>query len=286
MKKKHFAFAVLATMLASCANNDDPVAFEKDTPIAIASAGVNELVASRSATPLTDGSLGLYVTGTDLDSKYTATNVEWKYATDGWVNQGETLLFAGEGKQSAYAYHPYNADAYADGFTTDGATDLLWWKSESALTAAEFPIGFTHALPKLTIELKKGTEVAADVTISEVKVLGTKLTATPDFAAQTWTATDDAEATDIAATATTTTTGMDATYTVLLIPQETSVLRVVITTSDSRVFAYTHSGTHEFVAGTAYTLNLKVGGDNVEAGTISANVWGTPTTSGETLETE
>lgn len=288
MKKNILTLAALSLIMASCNNNDVPqVDSMKDTPITIASAGVNGLVASRANTLLTSGSLGLNVTGTELDAKYTATNMQWTYdETNGWQNQSDAqLLFAGEGKQSAYAYHPYDADAYANGFTTNGTTDLLWWKSESTLTTAEFSIDFSHALSKLTIDLKKGTE-AANLTISKVKVAGTVPTATPDFAGQTWSIADDAEAADITATAATTaTTGMDATYTALLIPQETSALKVIITTSDNRVFAYTHSGEHGFVTGTAYTLKLKVGADNVEAGTISAAKW-TLETPNDNLVTE
>lgn len=269
-KNKYLTLAAVALMLAACSQNEEPVLQEKDTPIAIASAGVNELVASRAGTPLTSGSLGLYVTGTDLEEKYTASNVEWTY-NNGWQSQGEKVLFAGAGKQSAYAYHPYAADAYADGFTTDGTTDLLWWKSESTLAAASFPIEFTHALSKLTIDLKKGTEVTAD--IASVTVAGTKLTGTPSFAAQTWTIAADAQAADIAATSTTVTSGKDATYTVLLIPQTTSALKVVITTGDDRIFAYTHSSEQAFAAGHAYTLALTVGSDAVQTGGIVAANW-------------
>ena len=43
MKKKFLTLATLALMIASCSNNDIPVDETKDTPITIASAGVNEL---------------------------------------------------------------------------------------------------------------------------------------------------------------------------------------------------------------------------------------------------
>lgn len=269
-KTKYLTFAAVALMLVACSQNEEPVLQEKEMPITIASAGMNELVASRAATPLTSGSLGLYVTGTDLDVKYTASNVEWTYNNE-WQSQGEKVLFAGAGKQSAYAYHPYAPSAYTDGFPTDGTTDLLWWKSESTLAAASFPIEFTHALSKLTIDLKKGSEVPSD--IMSVTVVGTKLTGTPNFAAQTWTVDANTAAADIATTSTTITSGKDATYTVLLIPQTTSALKVVITTSDDRIFAYTHNGSQTFAAGHAYTLALTVGGDAVKTGGIVAANW-------------
>ena len=43
MKKKLLTLAALALIMASCSNNDIPVDETKDTPITIASAGVNEL---------------------------------------------------------------------------------------------------------------------------------------------------------------------------------------------------------------------------------------------------
>ena len=53
-KTKLLAFAFLATMFASCSNDNVPVDENKDTPIAIASAGVDaylEKVISYSALP-------------------------------------------------------------------------------------------------------------------------------------------------------------------------------------------------------------------------------------------
>ena len=267
--KKFLIFAAVATMFAACSQNDDLVLQDKDTPIAIASAGVNDLVASRNADPLTDGSLGLYVTSTTSGAKYTATNLQWTYESSKWQNKGGVLDFAGAGKQSAYAYHPWDEDAYTNGFTTNGTTDLLWWKSASTLSAASLNISFTHALSLLTINLKKGSNVTEDIT--GVKVGGTKVTATPNFAQNTWPA-PIGEASDITATVATTASGMHATYTALLIPQTTSALKITIT-AGNRTFVYTHSTEETFAPGTAYTLTITVGADNVEAGTISAEVW-------------
>jgi len=282
MMKKFLAFAAVATMFAACSQNDELVLQDKDTPIAIATAGVNDLVASRAEpSPLTSGSLGLYVTGDDLAGQYKATNLQWEYQ-DGWTNMGEQqLLFAGAGKQSAYAYHPYADGAYSEGFTTDGATDLLWWKSESTLSAASFDIPFTHALSLLTINLKRGTNVTEDIT--GVTVGGTVVTATPNFAELDWSVAAAAAA-DLTATVATTASGMDATYTVLLIPQTASALKITIAAGD-RTFIYTHTGDQTFAAGTAYTLEITVGADNVDAGEITPESW-TPVTPSDNLVTE
>lgn len=290
MMKKFLAFAAVVTMFAACSQNDELVLQDKDTPIAIATAGVNDLVASRAESSLASGSLGLYVTGADdLADRYKAANVKWEY-NGGWIKEdNQQLLFAGAGKQSAYAYHPYTDKAYSKGFTTDGTTDLLWWKSESTLSAASFDIPFTHALSLLTINLKKGTNVTED--IIGVTVGGTVVTATPNFAGQTWSFDDDAAAADLTATVATTASGMDATYTALLIPQATSVLKITITagnptiTAGNRTFIYTHTGNQTFTAGTAYTLEITVGADNVDAGKITPESW-TPVTPSDNLVTE
>ena len=299
MMKKFLAFAAVATMFAACSQNDELVLQDKDTPIAIATAGVNDLVASRTEPSLlTSGSLGLYVTGDDLADQYKATNLQWEYK-NGWTNVGgQQLLFAGADKQSAYAYHPYaegtysegaysegaySEGAYSEGFTTDGATDLLWWKSESTLSAASFNIPFTHALSLLTINLKRGTNVTEDIT--GVTVGGTVVTAIPNFAGQTWIVANDAAAADLTATVATTASGMDATYTVLLIPQTASALKITITADGNRTFIYTHTGDQTFTAGTAYTLEITVGADDVDAGEITPESW-TPVTPSDNLVTE
>jgi len=62
------------------------------------------------------------------------------------------------------------------------------------------------------------------------------------------------------------------TYTVLLIPQTASALKITIAAGD-RTFIYTHTGDQTFAAGTAYTLDITVGADNVDAGEISAGKW-------------
>ena len=283
MMKKFLAFAAVATMFAACSQNDELVLQDKDTQIAIATAGVNDLVASRAEpSPLTSGSLGLYVTGDDLAGQYNATNLQWEYQ-NGWTKVGEKqLLFAGADKQSAYAYHPYADGAYSEGFTTDGATDLLWWKSESTLSAASFDIPFTHALSLLTINLKRGTNVTEDIT--GVTVGGTVVTATPDFAELDWSVAADATAADLTATVATTASGMDATYTVLLIPQTASALKITIT-AGNRTFIYTHTDDQTLTAGTAYTLEITVGADDVDAGEITPESW-TPVTPSDNLVTE
>ena len=263
--RKYLALTAMATLFAGCVQDDGLFLQEHDAPISISSVEINDLRMSRAAgTPLTSGELGLYITGDGLDEKYTIANCRFTYSESeesgpGWYPYalGKKPLFAGAGKQSAYAYYPYDCGfVNNESYTTNGTTDLLWWKSETTLSEPTFPIDFDHALSKLTINLKKGNEVTSD--IIGVTVEGTVLTATPHLFTKTWTIAQGAVSAPLSATEITTTSGMDATFSTLLIPQSTSALKITILTSSNQIFVYNHDREHEFVQGTAYTLGLQM----------------------------
>ena len=281
--RKYLALTAMATLFAGCVQDDGLFLQEQDAPISILSAEINDLRMSRAGgTPLTSGELGLYITGDGLDEKYTThcrfTYRESEESGPGWyyhVLGGKKPLFAGAGKQSAYAYYPYGCGfVNNESYTTNGATDLLWWKSETTLSEPTFPIDFDHALSKLTINLKKGNEVTSD--IIGVTVEGTVLTARPHLFTKTWTIAQGAVSAPLSATEITTTSGMDATFSTLLIPQSTSALKITILTSSNQVFVYNHDNEHEFVQGTAYTLSLQVDEDRTyisRLSDITVNSW-------------
>ena len=281
--RKYLALTAMATLFAGCVQDDGLFLQEHDAPISISSAEINDLRMSRAGgTPLTYGELGLYITGDGLDEKYTEANCRFTYRESkesgpGWYPGGiaPKPLFAGAGKQSAYAYYPYGCGfVNNESYTTNGATDLLWWKSETTLSEPTFPIDFDHALSKLTINLKKGNQLTSD--IIGVMVEGTVLTATPHLFTKTWTIAQGAVSAPLSATEITTTSGMDATFSTLLIPQSTSALKITILTSSNQVFVYNHDSEHEFVQGTAYTLSLQVDEDRTyisRLSDITVNSW-------------
>lgn len=269
--KKYLAFAAVATMFAACTNEEvTQVENLKDTPITIASAGVGELTASRTTTDdVVNNPFGLFVESTSDDAKYEASNMKWTH-NNGWKSN-ETLLFEGAGKQTAYAYHPYAENATANyTFTTNGTTDLLWWKSESTLTGNSLDIEFSHALSKLTVNLKKSSEVGT-ADLGDVTIGGTVLTGTADLAEQTWTLDENAVASNIATTATTAASGYDKTVEVLLLPQ-TATFSVAIAAGDKN-YIWT-SAEQTFASGKAYTLNLTVGKDVTAVTEVRVADWG------------
>ena len=79
---QYIALAALALSFAACTQEDEftPQGNQKDTPLAIASAGVAELTtrATINNDRLEEGSIGVYVYSTTGDS-YKGDNIKWTY---------------------------------------------------------------------------------------------------------------------------------------------------------------------------------------------------------------
>ena len=133
MRTKFLAFAATALMLASCSNDEvlTPQDDLKDTPISIASAGVNELSTRAINNGLLEGTsdaeatMSVWVEGSA--EKYNANNVEWVHDGGNDWYSNSTVLYEGENKQKICALSPYVDGASAEGvtITADGVTDYL-----------------------------------------------------------------------------------------------------------------------------------------------------------------
>ena len=287
MRTKLLAFAATALMLASCSNDEvlTPQDDLKDTPIAIASAGVNEL----STRVITEGqlvgsvdenvSISVWVEGSA--NKYNANNVEWVHDGTDWYSNS-TMLYEGENKQKICALSPYVENASADGvtITADGVTDYLV-ASQTLITSNPVDICMSHALTKLVLQPTFGNEVT-DQTIASVEVGGMYASGTLNIKENSWS--DQGEA-----TATLSMNKVNGNYEVLVIPMPScQSFPMVITMSSGRVFKATISLDNvesKLAGGTQYTITLQVGQDTVAIGGITADSWGTPVDGG-LLETE
>ena len=279
MKTKIFAMAIAALALVAC-DNENPIADPlKDTPITIASAGVNEL----STRFITEGqlvgsvdenvSIGVWVEGSA--DKYNANNVEWVHnGTDWWSNS--TVLYEGENKQKICALSPYVENASADGvtITADGVTDYLV-ASQTLITSNPVNINMSHALAKLVLNPTLGTEVTGD-NIATVEVQNMYTQGTLNVEENNWT------------NCTGTTAFTMTNNEVLVVPMEgCESFPIVITMESGRAFSANISLAtvdNKLEGGTQYTIKLQVGHDTVTIGDISAASWGTPVDGGE-LET-
>ena len=282
MRTKFLAFAATALMLASCSNDEvlTPQDDLKDTPISIASAGVNEL----STRVITEGQLigrmeepvamSVWVEGSA--EKYNANNVEWVHDGTDWYSNS-IVLYEGENKQKICALSPYVENASAEGvtITADGVTDYLV-ASQTLITSNPVNINMSHALTKLVLNPTLGTEVTGD-NIATVEVQNMYTQGTLNVEVNYWT------------NCTGTTAFAMTNNEVLVVPMEgCESFPIVITMESGRVFSANISLANvdnKLEGGTQYTITLQVGHDTVTIGDISAASWGTPILGGN-LETE
>lgn len=278
--KKLLTLAALAAVAASCTQSEVEDVKQSNEYIGIASATVNNMVLTRAGetNPLQWGSLGLFVT-TEGDDIFKVDNMSWRYTETGWTSRYSNLPYEGEGKQTAYAYHPFSPDVTGTSFkfTTVGydwgMKNLLWWKSEGALTSNTLNIGFKHAMSKLTINLKKNDEVLNEE-LGNVIIGGTKVSGTVDLIEQTWKVEDEDPVADFNAEGwyVELTEGFDKTVWAYLIPQEIPELTVSVEVG-SKTYTWTAESVQTFEAGYAYTLNLTIGREVTAVGEVTESEW-------------
>ena len=282
MRTKFLALAATALMLASCSNDEvlTPQDDLKDTPISIASAGVNEL----STRVITEGQLigrkeepvamSVWVEGSA--EKYNANNVEWVHDGGNDWYSNSTVLYEGENKQKICALSPYVENASSDGvtITADGVTDYLV-ASQTLITSNPVNINMSHALAKLVLNPTLGTEVTGD-NIATVEVQNMYTQGTLNVEENNWT------------NCTGTTAFTMTNNEVLVVPMEgCESFPIVITMESGRAFSANISLANVdnmLEGGTQYTIKLQIGHDTVTIGDISAASWGTPVDGGD-LET-
>lgn len=281
------ATAALATLLAACSNDSDVFNTPDyaDTPIGL-NVNVSPMVtrAGYEQGALTEGSFGLYLTteGTNSDERYNCTNREVKY-DNGWTIQGGQLLWkSNDATVTYYAYLPYtgavsDAASYAFTVQTDQsnesnvkASDLLWTGQQTATPGTALDINFRHALSKLNVTLKKGSELEEGLIFTSVRLSNCATTTTVNlFEGMFGNTTNSGQTITLyAATA-------NEKYECILVPQTfAQSLKVEITDDNGKVYTFTSNKDLTFASGKQYTLNLTVGRDKVTTGTISADPWG------------
>lgn len=290
MKKINMiATAALATLLAACSNDSDVFNTPDyaDTPIGL-NVNVSPMAtrAGYEQGALTEGSFGLYLTTQDTegDERYNCTNREVKY-DNGWTIQGEQLLWkSNDATVTYYAYLPYtgtvgNAASYAFTVKTDQSTednvkasDLLCTGQQPATPGTALDITFKHALSKLNVTLKKGSELedGQNLTFTSVTLSNCATATTVNLTDGT-----TGNTTNSGQTITLYATTENEQYECILVPQTfAQSLKVEITDDNGKVYTFTSNKGLTFASGKQYTLNLTVGRDKVTTGTISAESWG------------
>ena len=289
-------FTFPLSVLISCEQQEiEPVGSTKDTPLAIASAGVAELTtrATINNDRLEGGSIGVYVYSTTGDS-YRGDNIKWTYNNGYWELDDETVvLFENNGeKQKIAAYYPYAEptegkvqitlpEAYGDDYDN---YDYLYGEY-APLTSNPATIKMKHLMAKVTVNLTTGTDIDAGDGVKSVELVGVPRTAD-------WTL-PDVTLSNYGTNAYIALYGKVSAYCGYALPNEAESLALRITTDSDRLFtltalldnAETTDDTEVLSSGIHYTISVKVGKDKVTLGEITANSWGSPVDGGP-LETE
>jgi hypothetical protein len=311
MKKNIFILAALATMtLYSCSSDDgaDVIVDMTDKPI-----NINVGVASTSRVGYdTDADLqastfGLFLNaenkaqGKTGSGRYGATNLEIAYSAGKWAAANGTQLLWKSADSKVYyiAYMPYSSSAVLTDSTLKHdfavsvqkdqrvisnvvASDFLYAKLDSTeASTVGIDVTFKHALSKLYVGLKLGSEVAT-VEIDSVKVkactgnsstfdIETGLLNAVDLAAQT----DSVMLYKVG----------ELEFEGVLIPQTyAKTLVVEVYANNGQTYVYESDEDLIFKQGWSYRLPLKVSRDIVRDGEIKATAW--TVKNGGTLKTE
>ena len=169
-------------------------------------------------------------------------------------------------------------DFTADPYTLDPAdyeaSDLLVARQLSGLVATQNPVSLTfdHAMTKLYVNMNFRNQWDQTPAITACEATAAS-TATIDYLAQTVTAGEQAA---VSLPATAAQTGYAATYGSIMVPQ--TGFRTVAITIDGQQFTYTHTEDIPLEAGKYTTLNLIVGRNKIEIGSVSINDWTEGTT--------
>ena len=291
MKKKHLAFAVLATMLASCANNDEIVTQDilKDTPITV-HAAVAELSTRAGYEGTTTVPGEFYITIDQTNDAYDYTNVlmknvdgTWKAYVDG---SEKTLLWADGTTNVTVTAATFSLDgaqtlvAKADQSTADNvkASDHLYMAATSITPSdAGISVELSHLMSKIALTITLASEFdALENPISDVTFMGTLASRNFNYTAETkWTDIADVTATNITPLLNsydlTTRTGE---YEVILVPQTVAANTFAVQFKvGDRVFRWISENAVTLASGTKYTLALTAGKDNVSGGTFTTTAW-------------
>ena len=289
---KYIALAALALSFAACTQENDftPEGNQKDTPLAIASAGVAELTTRATITTqnstdyLTGGSIGVYVHSTTGDS-YKGDNIKWTYRNGFWELDAETVvLFENNGeKQQIAAYYPYAEptegkvqitlpEAYGDDYDN---YDYLYGEY-APLTSNPAAIKMKHLMAKVTVNVTTGTDIDAGDGVKSVELVGVPRTA--DWTLPDVTLSNYGTNADIALY------GKGSAYCGYALPNEAESLALRITTDSGRLFtltalldnAETTDDTEVLSSGAHYTISVKVGKDKVTIEQISTSDFDSP----------
>ena len=288
-------FAALGLMAAACSNDESAPAQQEAKYITI-EANIGNMTRAT-----TTGNASVFDTG-DGVSIYawtgSATVVPADRVVDGVVNSlgadgkwtpATPMLWADMvtahyflGIYPARTVTDFTADPYTVDNTKYEQSDLLVARQMSGIVATQNPVSLTfdHAMSKLYVNLNFRNQWDAAPEVASCEATAAK-TCTIDYLAKTYVAGDQAA---VALAAKDAAEGYARSFSGIMIPQ--TGFRTVTLTIDGQSFTYTHDADIPLEAGKYTTLNLIVGRNKIELGSVSINDWteGTTISGGQALQ--
>ena len=289
MMKKFLAFAILATMLASC-NNEEVFDSLKDTPISV-TAGVAELTTRAGYVGTTVLPTTFYLSVDQEGTNYDYTDVQIE--KNGETYTPKTPMLWKDSNQTSAAVKAYtipgsDVSVAANQGTIGGVTgsDLLGAISTTSgdvtIAGNNIALRFRHLLCKLDVTYSWGTEFNGNTTKSINSVV---------YSGFGTSATLNREDCTIEANGTTGDINAYVSETIseaIFAPKTSSPKIVIIATIDGvdREFALNITAPSDgWKSGNCYTMNVSIGGETVDAPTVTATGWGSSINGGN-METE
>ncbi len=304
MKRTLLSLTAIALLAASCSKESSSGTDEPAAPVHItveAQVGAMTRATTTGNTTVFDkgDKLSLYAwtdTQTDMPQTFVVDNVANTLGEDGkWTPEQEMLWKDMTSLHYFLGVYPTRqvADLTADPFTLDDAdyekSDLLYALVLTGKQATDNPVNLTfdHAMAKLYVNMNFRNQWDGTPDITAVTATATN-SCTINYLSRTITPTMTADAAT-AATVRLTAQPVSANdnyaakYSALMIPQDG--FRTVSITIDGKEYTYTHTEDIPLVSGKFTTLNLIVGREKIEIGTVDINEWveGTTLSGGQAL---
>ena len=293
---KYIALAAIALGFAACSQEEDftPQGNQKGAPITIASVGVANLAtrATIEDDKLVEGNIGVTITSTGNDERYTGSNVNWYGSNGVWglVENQKVVLYEGNGEsQKIYAYYPYAKDiiegtenlpvTLPETFDSNfEGYDYLCTKEGISLSQNPISLTLSHAFSKVSVSVNvMGNELEGDVVteiaLANVPRNGERSATTgaidPDkygpangrIALYGYDDEDYDEVADY--------------YIGYALPNAATTLDLRVTMQSGRIFTAKAPISGGMTDGVHYKIGLNLGKDKAEVGTVTVAPWGT-----------
>lgn len=229
--------------------------------------------------------LGLFIDYGDGDY-YSKDNVRWVNGSGSWTPEIQTLWKNAHSPVGIFAYAPHISGAddhtgveFSIPSNQTGGTssaDFLWYSKPGFVPANDLKnqklnITFSHVLVKLKVNLTFGNEFGDSHSVKDVILNGTSSKIRCDLANRTVTDLDQSSSNDISMCNT-----ADYVYEAIFFPgkgQKSGARMLTVVMSDNKAYNVTLDSNLELYGGCAYTMNVKVGKDRVDAGNVNVIEW-------------